>query len=282
MLDPEVTQLRTSAYYYFYSQCPDPHAPLILFLHGFPDNALVWERQWEGLKDKYNLLAPNLPGTFKGKRLPDSRYGRNAVCLDLMELVSRVDPERKKALYLVGHDMGGPHLERLCQYWPDRVKGLIFINSLGFKQFLSRMRDPDQVKKSTYMLPFQLPILPEFLMEAFHQKTLNKIYDKGLLHADDEMRRGGFPVFWGIQQYREFFKEIPKQVRKGDSSCQTPTLFICGEDDPFIKVPCLDEAEKYFVNSQVRVLQGGHWIQRDSWQRVNTLLKKAIGEWQKC
>ena len=39
-----------------------PGAPLLLFLHGFPEAAFVWDELLEHFGDRYRCVAPNLRG----------------------------------------------------------------------------------------------------------------------------------------------------------------------------------------------------------------------------
>ena len=39
-----------------------PDAPLVLFLHGFPEGAFAWDEMLLALSDRYRCVAPNLRG----------------------------------------------------------------------------------------------------------------------------------------------------------------------------------------------------------------------------
>ncbi len=47
--------LRTS---FLWQEAKDPQAPLLFFLHGFPDKAEAWSQQIAYFSESYGILAP--------------------------------------------------------------------------------------------------------------------------------------------------------------------------------------------------------------------------------
>ena len=47
--------------------------PVIMLLHGFPENGEMWNSVCESLADKYTVIVPDIPGSgdssFKGEKL---------------------------------------------------------------------------------------------------------------------------------------------------------------------------------------------------------------------
>ena len=46
-------------------------APVLLFLHGFPEAAFVWDELLENFGDRYRCVAPNLRGFEKSSAPPE-------------------------------------------------------------------------------------------------------------------------------------------------------------------------------------------------------------------
>src|SRR5205807_2809558 len=66
----------------------DPAGPLVLLLHGFPDNALTWDRVTPGLTGAgYRTVAPYLRGYPPTAVPPDARYDSAALADDVAGLV---------------------------------------------------------------------------------------------------------------------------------------------------------------------------------------------------
>jgi pimeloyl-ACP methyl ester carboxylesterase len=251
-----------------------PEAPLLLMLHGFPDTARVWEPISERLKAEYALVAPFVRGTHLPAQIPPRRYRISSWCLDLLSLIQEVDPAQQRPLFIVAHDLGGPYAHALADYLGPRCRGLIFINSLGLPQYLTRADKPRQWLKSYYILLFQLQGLPELLLSQLHPLTLNRIYSLGGMEADDPQRRESKQVFQVIEQYRQIFREAPALLAKRPPKSTVPALFIWGEEDPFLEIPSLSEAEAIYSQAEVRVLPGKHWILRSQADALAKYIRK--------
>ena len=84
-----------------------PGAPLLLFLHGFPEAAFVWDELLEHFGDRYRCVAPNLRG-----------FGPSS---------APVEPEAYRVKHLMTDidalitQLGGGPLEALVAHdWKDR------------------------------------------------------------------------------------------------------------------------------------------------------------------
>src|SRR5579871_1173594 len=76
--------------------------PLIL-VHGFAEDGRIWDRQIDGLKDRYRLLIPDLPGSGESSHLQEP-----VSIDDLAEsLKALLDHEGLDSCILIGHSMGG-------------------------------------------------------------------------------------------------------------------------------------------------------------------------------
>ncbi|PKL76760.1 MAG: hypothetical protein CVV27_08615 [Candidatus Melainabacteria bacterium HGW-Melainabacteria-1] len=263
---------------------PDPHAPLLLFLHGFPDTARVWEPLMQSLAQDYYLVAPFVHGTQTPANaksaIPPWRYGLEAWCLDLLSLLKVLDPDGQRQIFVIAHDLGGPYAQALSEYLGPRCSGLVLINSLGLPQYLSRISQPGQWLKSYYILLFQLRKLPELLLSQLHPFSLNRIYDLGGVDPQDPLRRETSQVFAGIEQYRQIMKKAPQHLGKAPVPSEVPTLFIWGQDDPFLEIPSLHEAERFYRNVEVRVLPGNHWVLRGQAAKIGSHLQKFVQKWR--
>ena len=51
----------------------DPHAPLVVLLHGFPEFWYSWRHQLTALATDFHVVAPDLRG-YGGTQKPDSGY----------------------------------------------------------------------------------------------------------------------------------------------------------------------------------------------------------------
>jgi pimeloyl-ACP methyl ester carboxylesterase len=97
-------------------------SPALLFIHSAGNNLHLWDECLQGLKDKFNLYALDLPGHGNSEgQAYDSIEAYSQVVIDFinhLELTS---------LYLVGHSMGSAIIQQIALINPDYVKGLILI-----------------------------------------------------------------------------------------------------------------------------------------------------------
>lgn len=77
---------------------------MILFIHGFPEQSLVWKEQLKSLSAKYYAVAIDLKGFNKsGKPMNKSAYTNKSLSSDIAAFAQALG---KKKFHLVGHDMG--------------------------------------------------------------------------------------------------------------------------------------------------------------------------------
>ena len=133
-----------------------PGRPLMVFLHGFPEGAFVWD----GLLDHfaqpanggYRCVAPNLRG-FEHSSAPadPSDYRAHLLVQDIQQLVATESTDGRIAV-LVAHDWGGAFGWGYANAFPQQVERLVILNSPHPGTFARELRDsPAQQAASAYM-----------------------------------------------------------------------------------------------------------------------------------
>lgn len=98
----------------------------ILLLHGWPQTSHVWRHVAPLLaKAGYRAIAVDLRGSGHSSKPPDG-YDKKTVARDLLELL---DSLAIPSCWVVGHDMGGQVAYPFVAQWPERAKGLVFIEA---------------------------------------------------------------------------------------------------------------------------------------------------------
>ncbi|MFT6122695.1 MAG: pimeloyl-ACP methyl ester carboxylesterase [Oleiphilaceae bacterium] len=96
----------------------------ILMLHGWPDNANLWDRQVDALKDNYRCIRFTLPGF-------DPKHERRTRTLDeLIDFIQRVLDEvcPDEQVILMVHDWGCLFGYQFYNRFPDRVSKVIGVD----------------------------------------------------------------------------------------------------------------------------------------------------------
>lgn len=110
-----------------------PDGEAILLLHGWPQTSYAWRRVAPlHAAERYRVIIPDLRGLGDSAK-PESGFDRKTVARDMLELLDQLGIHQ---VWLAGHDMGGQVAYPLAAQWPERVRGLVFIEAVlpGFGQ----------------------------------------------------------------------------------------------------------------------------------------------------
>jgi pimeloyl-ACP methyl ester carboxylesterase len=128
-----------------------PGAPLILFLHGFPEFADAWAHVLPAFADQWYAVAPDQRGYARSAK-PENldAYRIKYLVRDVLTLAEQLSPGRPFAL--VGHDWGASVAYATAIAAPRRVSRLAVINGVHPGPFQKALlEDEAQRRASTYM-----------------------------------------------------------------------------------------------------------------------------------
>jgi pimeloyl-ACP methyl ester carboxylesterase len=263
----------------------DPRSErLALLLHGFPEHAYSWRHQLPLLaKLGYRCWAPNQRGYGRSTRPPGTR----SYTIDLLvEDVGRlIDASGCRSVTLVGHDWGGM-VAWMCALRGVRpIERLIVMNLPHPKRFQEDIRKLRQLRRSWYILFFQLPGLPEFLLtrgraraiaQAFRGMALDKsrFPDEVLdVYRDQALQPGAMTAM--LNWYRAI-RHSPALAGEVETLpvLETPTLMIWGEEDSALGVELSYGTEALVKDFTLRYLpKVSHWVQQEAPEAVNAIVE---------
>lgn len=253
--------------------------PLLLFLHGYPDDPHTWDFQIEAFKKDFHIICPFTRGTTPSESPQGlQRYSQDALTLDLLELIKEVDPTGEKSVYCVGHDLGAVQAWNVAPLLGDRLKGLIILDGLSVHQMVHRLTNPKQHLRSWYIYFINLPYLPDFIASHFSEKILQFAFEQGGLPPElrPHVNNPGERLTLPLKQYRAFVRETVKTAKQHPKKLSCPCLVLWGRKDAFLLPPTLSELEPYATNLTVRLLDGNHWIHRECHEDVNHLIEEFL------
>src|SRR5215211_551361 len=147
--------------------------PLVVLLHGFPEFWYAWRHQIPALAAAgYRVVAPDLPGyntSDKPPRVHD--YQPTVLAQEVADLILALGAG---SAAVAGHDWGGVLAWLLAMHHPKRVQRLVVLNAPHPVRFLKGLHSPRQLRRSWYILAFQLPWLPERLVAARDFRALRR------------------------------------------------------------------------------------------------------------
>ncbi len=255
--------------------------PVVVLLHGFPEFWYCWRHQIPALAAAgFRVLAPDLRGYGESDRPVGVRHYRVSLLVqDIAGLIAHAGVSQAD---VVGHDWGGALAWRLAMTRPDVVRRLAILNAPHPAAYLRALRGPAQWLRSWYILFFQLPLLPEWLLSAGNFALFERAWRRqpvqpgAFTEADircykEALSRPG-ALTAGLNYYRALLR-APGEVRRGVQPIAAPTLLIWGERDPYLGLELTKDLEAWVPNLTVaRIPDASHWVQNDVPARVNELL----------
>ena len=248
--------------------------PVLVFLHGCPDDAHSWKSQFEFFSKKgFTVVAPFVRGIGKSEATRQSnRYSPEAIAFDTLEILRESGIESSQHVCVIGHDLGGPPAVALARLLADRLHSLVLIDAPDTVQLARRFTNWRQLKKSWYIGFFQIPFLSDFFVKKNQMKMLKRAA-RSTGYPGAETNPGLLPF---IPQYRQAFRAVPRLLTKALPKLKAPVLILWGKDDAFLEPPTVDEYGYMSDAVTVRVLDGHHWLHHQHPERVNGLIEKFL------
>ena len=262
---------------------------LALCLHGFPEHAFSWRFQMPLLaRLGYRVWAPNLRG-YGGTDSPPGVESYRVETL-VADVVGLIEAAGAKETLLIGHDWGGFLAWMFAMRHPRVIHRLVILNVPHPACFNRELKRPAQMLKSWYMLFFQIPALPEFLLGIRQGRVIAKSIRRTScdparfpdevieVYRRNAARKGGLTAM--INWYRALLRGGALN-RRGDivyPIIQTPTLLLWGSADRFFTAQATAGTEEYVSDLTCRLLPGvSHWVQQEAPEAVNAMLEAWLG-----
>lgn len=237
-----------------------PDAPVILCVHGFPDDGSLWDQVRAELDGDYRVVSYDVRGAGRSDHPKQrSAYTVDRLAADLRAVVDEVSPD--EPVHLVAHDWGS------CQSWyaltqPDapRVRSFVSISGPDLdhasRWIKARLKTPEgrwQAAHSAYIGFFRMPWLPV----AFIRLGLF-----GLALRTDRSRRRTrarrADAVSGLEIYRANIGARRPVGR--DRKVGVPVLVLAPRSDGYISVPLQTDVAALAPDLRVAVVDGGHWL----------------------
>lgn len=283
--------------------CGEPGRPVLLFLHGFPEGAWVWDPLLRHFAQPenggYRCVAPNLRGYERSSTPEDVKaYRAKYLVQDILALIDTECGHGPLAA-LVAHDWGGAVAWNLANQHPERLRQLVIVNSPHPGPLLKALQsDPAQQAASAYMNFLVQPEAAAQLAANDFERLFGFLTGQDASLASLTANTGSaYTPNWltlKVQgQYREVWQhglqgglnyyrasplrpatahdagalgvEIPREALRID----VPTLLLWAQDDVAL-LPCLTNGlEAYIAKLRlVPIERATHWVVHEQPERV--------------
>ncbi len=265
--------------------------PLVVLLHGFPEAWYSWRHQIAALAPRFRVAAPSLRGYGASDRPADiDAYRIDRLVGDVHGLIRALGREDA---CVVAHDWGGGIAWAFAIDRPQACRKLVVCNCPHPAAMLRALRsNPRQMLRSWYMLFFQIPALPEWLLsrgdfrlvERGLRSTVRRRDREVFSDADiEQIKRALRPpgaMSAALSYYRAAMRNRRLLERYAHGSIECPTLLIWAEDDVALGKELTYGLEPLFRGPfSIRYLPNcSHWVQQERPEEVSQALLDFLGD----
>lgn len=261
----------------------NPARPTLVFLHGFPEAAFVWDALLlhfsQAAHGGYFCVAPHLRGYADSSAPTEIQaYRAKHLMQDLQALVQACS--RGPLAALVAHDWGGALAWNLASLHPEAMQRLVILNAPHPATFARELaHSPAQQEASRYMHFLSRPDAAQRLAEDDFRRLWALFEGMGATHGPHrwltEAVREQYRKVWraGLVGPCAYYAASPlKPPEPGGSTngltvpealqrTQVPTQVIWGLADTALLPGLLDGLERHVPELDLQRIDGAtHWI----------------------
>jgi pimeloyl-ACP methyl ester carboxylesterase len=265
----------------------DVGRPVLMFLHGFPEAAFVWDALLEhfarAANGGYRCIAPNLRGYERSSAPEDVKaYRAKPLVQDIAALIEIVGAPLE---CLVAHDWGGAVAWNLANQMPHLASRLAIINSPHPGTFLRELKSsPKQQAASAYMNFLIRPDAEQLLAENDYARMWPFFTHRAGADWLTDAVKNQYRQIWngppgsapgaGLRGGCNYYRASPlRPPRDGDAAATAielpasmltvdlPTLVLWGVEDVALPPELVDGLERYVPRLTLEKVAGAsHWI----------------------
>ncbi|MBH8578058.1 alpha/beta hydrolase [Nostocaceae cyanobacterium CENA369] len=257
--------------------------PLMVMLHGFPEFWYSWRHQIPEFAKYFQVVALDLRGyNDSDKPKEQSAYVMDEFVKDIEGVIKGLGYDK---CILVGHDWGGAIAWFFAYAHPEMVERLIVLNLPHPAKFVQGLSTPQQLLRSWYIFLFQLPLLPELLLQSADFQLIERTiqgtaFNKNAFtqadldaYKDAAAKRGAIAAM--LNYYRNSLSQFMPNKKWG--ILDVPTLMIWGENDTALGKELTYDTTAYVRNLKIRYIPHcGHWVQQEQPEKVNQYIKEFL------
>ncbi|MFD7155076.1 alpha/beta fold hydrolase [Kribbella sp. NPDC059898] len=258
---------------------PNPGAPVLVCVHGYPDNAALWDQVAEDLAEDFEVVTYDVRGAGES----DHPTTTSAYTLDRLQEDFEAVLNGRTA-HVLAHDWGS------IQTWhsvtdprlKDQITSFTSISgpSLDHAGYFIRRANRAALKQllhSWYVFYFHLPYLPELAWRrGWAQRAFNRLEPQP---PDDNRELSDYVN--GMKLYRA--NVLPRLRRPAERRTDVPVLAVSPDADPFVTTPLQTDIARWAPNLTVKVVRGGHWMPRNEPGLVAELVRehtRQVARWE--
>lgn len=265
--------------------------PIVLCLHGFPDNAGSFRHQLPALAEAgYRAISLTLRGYEPGAIPADGDYTMETIATDILAATESLDTG---PVHLIGHDWGAAVAYVATSAAPERFKSLTVMAVPHAGRFAREgLRIPKQLRLSWYMGFFNIPWLSDWVVQHQDYAFIRKLWrdwspgwqpEPGVLDSVIQTlsQPGVRSAALGYYRAALSIKALLVSAEEAHYPVPVPTLALSGERDGCIASEVFEQlmVAQDFPKGLTfsRIAEAGHFLHQEQPEQVN----REILDWLK-
>jgi 3-oxoadipate enol-lactonase len=246
-----------------------PENKSIIFVHGFPYDHTMWDKQIDDLKSNYFCVTYDIRGLGQSP-IGDGQYTIESFVDDLEVIINELKLEKP---VLCGLSMGGYISLRAVERNEANYSGLILCDTRSSADTdEGKIKRADNIKKINVLGVKQF--VSDFVPMCFSVKSItdsNEEYSKVLnksLNSNAIGVKGSLLAMAGRTDTTSYLSKI-----------KIPALLLCGEDDRLTPPDAMELIAGQIPNSQFEIVpNAGHMAPIENASFVTNKIKKFLSK----
>jgi pimeloyl-ACP methyl ester carboxylesterase len=245
----------------------------LLFLHGFGNEAHIWDDYAPEVAGSYRTLALDHRGHGDSGWDPEGRYGHGDMVADVEAVTDALGIDR---LVIIGHSLGGRIATLFCGRHPERIAGFVIVDigpEIDARGTTRIRQDVEGSQKPSFASVEEYANVLSLAYPAAKPHAVTRMARNGLREGDDgrlELKMD--PALRGIMQEGREEAEIERDVASPEAQWEAlakitcPTLVVRGAASDILTPETADKmADDVLPNGQLAVVaQAGHSVMTDN------------------
>jgi len=242
-------------------------APPILLLHGSNADLYTWEPWAERLTDAYRVIRIDQVGHGLTGPDPQHDYSRASFTSDIDEVADALGLDR---FILGGNSMGGKHALAYAAAHPDKVAGLILVDSSGppVREQEDDEDDSGNIGFAIAMTPGINRIAEQITPRALVAQSLDQSVSVKSVVTEEAVDR-----YWELLRYpgnraatmARFSTAYEPLTEAEFAALSMPALILWGDEDRLIPVSAGEWLDQALPDSELIIYEGvGHLPQEEA------------------
>jgi pimeloyl-ACP methyl ester carboxylesterase len=240
--------------------------PTLIFIHGWCCDRTYWDAQLMHVAQKYKVVAIDLAGHGESG-LERKKYTMGAFGEDVAAVVNKLGLNQ---VILIGHSMGGFVMLEAARLVPDKIIGLVGVDTLADFEFHFAPEQIDEwlnASRSNFT-----ESIKDFVSDMFTPNTDPAFMEKIIADISSA------PPEVGISASEEIFNFWRNDLIKVVQELKTSITCINADTNP----TNVEGNRRYAPSFKAKIMSGvGHFVMMEDPETFNRLLEETIQEFIK-